>query len=69
MIMIKSLALDDIIREVHMQVMTTKMPEESKMFVINRLSEIEYRLAQGSNEKGQIAAVVGAFIEIRSIKA
>ena len=69
LIRIKSLALDDIVRDVHMQVMVTKMPEESKMFIVNRLSEIEYRLAQGSNEKGQTAAVVGGFIEIRSIKA
>ena len=69
LIRIKSLALDDIIREIHQQVMQTKMPEESKMFVVNRLSEIEYRLSQGSNEKAQTAAVVGGFIEIRTIKA
>lgn len=48
---LKSLSLDDIVRDVHLQVMSTKMPDEMKMFVVNRLSEIEYRLAQGCNEK------------------
>jgi hypothetical protein len=49
--------------------MQTNMTDEMKMFVVNRLAEIEYRLAQGSNEKVQIASVVGSFIEIRSIRA
>jgi replication factor C subunit 3/5 len=65
----KSLSVDDIVREVHSQVMQTNMTDEMKMFVVNRLAEIEYRLAQGSNERVQIASVVGAFIEIRSIRA
>ena len=65
----KSLSVDDIVREVHKQVMSTNMTDEMKMFVINRLAEIEYRLAQGSNEKVQIASIVGSFIEIRSIRA
>jgi replication factor C subunit 3/5 len=47
----KSLSVDDIVREVHKQVMATNMTDEMKMFVVNRLAEIEYRLAQGSNEK------------------
>ena len=34
-----------------MQIMTTDITDEMKMFLVNRLSEIEYRLAQGSNEK------------------
>lgn len=62
----KSLSLDDIVREVHLQVMMTKMPDEMKMFVVNRLSEIEYRLAQGCNEKAQLGALLGVFIEVRT---
>jgi replication factor C subunit 3/5 len=65
----KSLSVDDIVREVHHQVMSTNMTDEMKMFVVNRLAEIEYRLAQGSNEKVQIASVVGSFIEIRTIRS
>lgn len=64
---LKSLALEDIIRDLHKVIMETQFSEQMKMFLIGRLSEIEFRLAHGVNEKTQIASVVGAFIEIRSI--
>lgn len=41
----KSLALDDIVRELHKCVMETKFEENMKMFLISRLSEVEFRLA------------------------
>ena len=63
----KSLALEDIIRDLHKLIMETQFTEQMKMFLICRLSEIEFRLSHGVNEKAQIASVVGAFIEIRSI--
>lgn len=65
--MSKSLALDDIIRDLHKAIMETSFTEQMKMFLIGRLSEIEFRLAHGVNERAQIASLVGAFIEIRSI--
>lgn len=65
----KSLGVDDIVRDVHAQIMLTKQPDQMKMFLCHRLSEIEYRLAQGSNERGQIASLVGAFVETRTIRA
>ena len=64
----KSLALDDIIRDLHKCVMETRFEEQMKMYIVQRLSEIEFRLAQGINEKAQTASVVGAFIEIRTGK-
>jgi len=63
----KSLALDDIVRELHKCVMETAFTEQMKMFLVSRLSEIEFRLASGVNEKPQVASLVGAFIEIRSV--
>jgi replication factor C subunit 3/5 len=63
----KSLSMDDIVREVHQQVMATKMPDLMKMTIVQRLCEVEFRLAQGSSEKAQLSAVVGVFIEVRSI--
>ena len=65
----KSLSLDDLVREIHVQVMRVKMPDEMKMYLVNRLSEIEYRLAQGCNEKPQSGSLVGSFIEVRSSHA
>lgn len=41
----KSLALEDIVRELHKCVMETKFDEQMKMFLIQRLCEIEFRLA------------------------
>ena len=40
------------------------MTDEMKMYVVNRLSEIEYRLAQGSSEKVQISSMVGSYMEV-----
>lgn len=47
----KSLALEDIMSELHKAIMKTKYTEEMKIYLVSRLAEIEYRLAQGSNEK------------------
>lgn len=63
----KSLALEDIARELHKCVMGTQFGEQMKMFLIGRLSEIEFRLASGCNERAQIASITGAFIEIRTV--
>ena len=60
-----SLALEDIIRELHKCVMETGFPEQMKMQIIMRMSEIEFRLASGANERTQVASVVGTFIEAR----
>jgi len=62
------LSLDDITRELHKCVMETAFPENMKMFLINRLSEIEFRLSSGVSEKTQLASLIGAFIEIRNVK-
>ena len=64
----KSLALEDIMSELHKAIMKTKFTDEMKIYLVSRLAEIEYRMAQGSNEKVQVSSMVGAFIEIRSFK-
>ena len=65
----RSLTLDDIIKAIHQQILQTNMADSMKIFIIERLSQIEYRLSHGSNEKAQIASLVGGFVEIRSIRA
>ena len=65
----KSLAIDDILKDLHKCIMTTKYTEEMKMFLVSRMATIEYRLSQGTNEKMQIASLVGAFIEVRTFKS
>ena len=65
----KSLAMEDMLRDIHKCVITTKYTEEMKIFLISRMGNIEYRLPQGCNEKIQIASLVGAFIEVRTFKS
>lgn len=65
----QSLALDDVIRELHKCIMDTDFNEHMKMFLIGRLSEVEFRLAHGANEKAQLASVVGCFIEVRTLRS
>ncbi|CDW88699.1 replication factor c subunit 5 [Stylonychia lemnae] len=64
----KSLALEDILSDLHKAVMKTKYTDQMKIFLISRMADIEYRLAYGSNEKINTSSLVGAFVEIRSIK-
>lgn len=64
----KSLAVDELIREMHKYVMTTKYTDQMKMYLVARMADIEYRIAQGANEKVQVTSMVGAFIEVRSFK-
>ena len=47
----KSLALEDLVNDLHKCLMKTKLADEMKLFLISRLAEIEYRMAQGSSEK------------------
>jgi len=63
----KSLALEDILGELHVCVMSTQYTDPMKIYLVKRMAEIEHRLAVGAQEKAQIASLVGAFIEVRSM--
>ncbi|KAI0567759.1 ATPase [Gracilaria domingensis] len=58
---VKGLALLDIITEIFPHVANSKMRGEGKMYVFERLAEIEVRLAVGGNDKLNLAALVGCF--------
>ena len=64
----KSLAVEEIITDLHTSVMNTKLTDEMSIYLVNRMADIEYRLAQGANEKVQIASLTGAFLEVRTFK-
>jgi replication factor C subunit 3/5 len=63
----KSYALTDIIRDLHQYVLRVKVKDEIKMFLIERMAELEHRLAFGTSEKIQLAALVGAFQMARKV--
>jgi hypothetical protein len=47
----KSLALEDIIGEVHALLMTSELGDDVKIYLVRRMAEIEHRLAAGVHEK------------------
>eukprot|EP00029_Vermamoeba_vermiformis_P012149 TRINITY_DN6962_c0_g1_i1.p1 TRINITY_DN6962_c0_g1~~TRINITY_DN6962_c0_g1_i1.p1 ORF type:complete len:369 (+),score=137.16 TRINITY_DN6962_c0_g1_i1:34-1107(+) len=58
----KGLALQDIVREVHLKVMALKLTDPAVIIqLLKQLSDIEYRLAFGTDEKLQTASLVSSF--------
>jgi hypothetical protein len=57
----KGLSLTDIVSAAHEYVCRTSMPPDVMAALLDKLADIEYRLAFGTNEKLQLAALVGIF--------
>lgn len=55
----KGLALGDIITELFPLVSNSALPPRAKMYMFEHLSDIEYRMAMGSSEKLNLAALIG----------
>lgn len=58
---VKGLALSDILREIHPYILRLSMSDECKMFLLEKLGDIEYNLSFGTSEKLQTAALIGSF--------
>ena len=63
----RGLALEDIIKGLHKHVLATQFPTKMKAAIIEDMAEIEYRISFGGQEKIQVAALVGTFINCRTI--
>ena len=61
----KGLSLVDIVAELAKVNFSLKMPPEVRVLLADKLSDIEYRLAFGTNDKIQGAALVGAYAQAR----
>ncbi len=59
----QGLSGEDIIREIHRQVLAMDMPEESRLTLIDRIGEFEFRLNQGGSEEIQLEALLAQFIK------
>eukprot|EP01147_Barroeca_monosierra_P000392 gene392-3738_t len=62
----RGLALVDILRDVHTFIHRLDIPVEPRLLVLDRLAEIEERLAVGANEATQLADLVGVFQVVRN---
>ena len=57
----KGLSLTDVVSMLHLLVARCSFPPQVMMFVLSKLSDLEYRLSQGTNEKTQLGSLVGMF--------
>ena len=64
----RGLCLNDIIKELHLKIISSKMNSEIKTFIIIKLSEIEIRLSSGCSEKLNLSTLISTFYLIRSFK-
>lgn len=55
------LALPDIIAEIYNYARTIDYPAKSRIFILKKLADIDYRLGEGANEQVQLGALVGTF--------
>ena len=61
----KGLSLVDIVTELAKVNLSLRLPPEVRVLLSDKLSDIEYRLASGTSDKIQGAALVGAFAAAR----
>uniref|UniRef100_A0A7S2XA06 AAA+ ATPase domain-containing protein n=1 Tax=Lotharella oceanica TaxID=641309 RepID=A0A7S2XA06_9EUKA len=54
-------ALSDVLRLIHDKVIRIKLPAKSLMFLLDKMSNIEFNLSAGAKDKTQLSALVGAF--------
>jgi replication factor C small subunit len=48
----------DIIKEIHRQIISMKMPEKKKVDIIQKIGEIEFRISEGGNENIQLETLL-----------
>ncbi|KRX64799.1 Replication factor C subunit 5 [Trichinella sp. T9] len=63
----KGLALQDILEEVHLFVQKVEIPVLVRIYLIDRLAEIEESLTRGASDKLQLSALIAAFHIARDI--
>jgi replication factor C subunit 3/5 len=55
------LALQDIVSEIYNFARLIEFPSKSRIYLLQNIADIEYRLAEGANEKIQLSSLVGTF--------
>ncbi|XP_046363718.2 replication factor C subunit 5-like [Haliotis rufescens] len=63
----KGLALQDILTEVHQYVHLVDLPIHVRVHLLEKLADIEYRLASGTSEKIQLSSMIAAFQTARDL--
>eukprot|EP00051_Salpingoeca_urceolata_P001373 m.40468 g.40468 ORF g.40468 m.40468 type:complete len:342 (-) comp11369_c0_seq1:55-1080(-) len=66
---LKGLALQDIVYDIHEFAQRIEFPPQIRIFLLEKLAEIEERLVSGTSEKIQLASLVGIFQRVTAISA
>ncbi|CAF1065204.1 unnamed protein product [Brachionus calyciflorus] len=64
---LKGYALQDIMTEVSRFVQMIEFPKKVLIHILEKLSDIEYRLSNGTNEKLQMSSLISTFIMARNM--
>jgi replication factor C small subunit len=57
----KGLAGEDVLDQVHKEIFNLKLPENTKIELVDRVGEFSFRLTQGANERIQLEAMLAHF--------
>ncbi|KAF9109682.1 Subunit of heteropentameric Replication factor C (RF-C) [Mortierella sp. AM989] len=58
---IKGMALQDILTEVYNYLELVDMPTNSRVYLLDKIADVEYKLSTGASEKIQLTSLVGSF--------
>ncbi|KAG0239877.1 Replication factor C (RF-C) subunit [Actinomortierella wolfii] len=55
------MALQDILTEVYNYIELVDMPAPARVYILDKLAEVEYKLSTGSSERIQLSSLIGSF--------
>ncbi|KAF9131328.1 Subunit of heteropentameric Replication factor C (RF-C) [Mortierella sp. 14UC] len=58
---IKGMALQDILTEVYNYLELIDMPSNARVYVLDKMADVEYKLSTGASEKLQLTSLIGSF--------
>ncbi len=65
----KGLAGEDVLNQVHKEIFNLKLPERTKVELVDKAGEFSFRLTQGANERIQLEAMLAHFSLVGSSKS
>ncbi|KAF9186023.1 hypothetical protein BGZ50_002686, partial [Haplosporangium sp. Z 11] len=58
---VKGMALQDILTEVYNFLELIEMPPHSRVYILDKMADVEHKLSTGANEKLQLSSLIGSF--------
>ncbi|KAG0053409.1 hypothetical protein BGZ83_001175 [Gryganskiella cystojenkinii] len=58
---IKGMALQDILTELYSYLELIDLPSNARVYLLDKMADVEYKLSTGSNEKMQLTSLIGSF--------